>query len=90
MLEPHQGGVGSAFCLACWSAHWRARQAHWGYENGSDTFGYFLFVPGSGSCGLSVGERLTMIEAEVESQSSPEAGVADAVVEVKAVPIEIF
>lgn len=31
-----------------------------------------------------------MIEAEVESQSSPEAGVADAVVEVKAVPIEIF
>jgi hypothetical protein len=31
-----------------------------------------------------------MVVAEVESQSSSESGVADAVVEVKAVPIEIF
>jgi hypothetical protein len=32
---------------------------------------------------------MRVVEAEVESQSSPEASVADAVIEVKAVPIQI-
>ena len=33
---------------------------------------------------------MRVVEAEFKSKSSPEAGVADAVVEVKAVSIEIF